>query len=128
MAAAAQTKYGIKIASSEYESGRKKIEGICVFKSGNLLSGFTEITEKNYLDWTEGLTEFHYWDVAESTVAKDTEAEEETSEANLKTAQRERLKWLYFEIIFTDELGESTTVLQNEYDALLLEYNAPIEE
>ncbi|GLB51693.1 hypothetical protein NBRC110019_07320 [Neptunitalea chrysea] len=36
--------------------------------------------------------------------------------------RRKELKKRYFEITFTTELGEDTTTLQAEYDALKLEY------
>lgn len=121
--AAAQTKYGIKLAATEYTSGRKKIEAISRFKSGNVLAGFTEISENNYLKWSSEITPFHYWDVADETVKLDTPGQTTAEAEELKAEQRERLKWLYFEIIFTDELEEDSTALQNEYDALLLEYN-----
>lgn len=42
---------------------------------------------------------------------------------NTQQWRRWRLKQLFEEIAFTAEIEEPTTELQNEYDALLLEYN-----
>ena len=115
--------YGIKLAASEYESGKKKIEAITRFKSGNLLSGFDEITEADYNRWVELIGPFSYWDVVKESVENDAAAESESNDNAAIAAIRARLKWLYFEIQFTTELEESTTALQAEYDALLIEYN-----
>jgi hypothetical protein len=116
------TVYGIKLADTEYESGRKKIYAITRFKSGNVLEDFDEITEANYNKWAPTLTPFHYWDVAAEEPKKDAAAETAFNDSAEISALRKRLKTLFYEIQFTAELEESTTALQAEYDALLEDY------
>ena|SRR5690606_9803873 len=116
--------YGIKLAATEYEAGRKKIEALTRFKSGNVLDGFDAISESDYKRWIAIITPFHYWDVSKEDVLKDDDLEAEYDDTSEIAAIRSQLKTLYFEIEFTTELGESTTALQSEYDALLIKYNS----
>lgn len=118
--------YGIKIAETEYETGRKKIIALTAFK-GALVSGFISISEKNYKDWSADLSPNHYWEIATSTVKKDEALETSTNVIIERAELRSRLKRLHYEILFTTELGETTTELQDDYDTLLAQYN-PISE
>lgn len=120
------TKFGIRIADSDYESGKKKILAISIFPEGNVPVEFTELTLEEY----ERVKGFHdekfpfvYWDTSADDIAWDETAQNAANAAATLGAMRNRLKELYFEIEFTTELTESTTALQNEYDALLIDYN-----
>lgn len=119
----AGTKYGIKLAATEYEPGRKKIEAITRFPSGNLLPDFMEITERQYNDYVLDLSIFHYYDSDKETVLKDEAAELAHEEAAELTALRARLKTLHYEIEFTNEISEDATDLENEFATLLNDYN-----
>lgn len=121
-----QTKYGIKLAGTEYSPGKKKIIAITQFKSGNIPTGFIEITGAEYAKYTGSFGPFSYWDVADNDVKLDKKAEEAQTILAIKTELRSALKSLYFEIQFSVELGEDVTELENQYDALLIEYQSLI--
>lgn len=111
--------YGVKTRTGD------KVEGL-IRTANELPTGYVTITEAEY---NQGQSEFNkhpalIFDFGDRIFIQDSNESTQIDEVVIKQQQRAALRAMSIELDLKVRLGESTTQLQSEFDALKLTYQA----